>query len=369
MAVNKILPRDDFQRLISLLRTDGYQVIGPTLRQGAVVYEEIQSTSDLPEGWIDLQDGGSYRLERSETSAFFGYVVGPQSWKQFLCPPQRKLLTAEQTGKSFSVSVPDEKPIKRAFVGVRPCEIAAMAVQDKVMMEGPFVDLSYRLARQNAIIIAVNCARAGGTCFCVSMGTGPKASSGFDIALTELIDQHGHRFLVEAGSEIGIGMVTELALGDASESDIEAGEKAIANASANMGRTLDTSGIKELLYTNFDHGRWNDAASRCLSCANCTMVCPTCFCATVDEATDLSGKCAERWRKWDSCFTVGFSYIHGGSIRTSGMSRYRQWMTHKLAYWQDQFGTSGCVGCGRCITWCPVGIDITEEARAIRHTR
>jgi Fe-S oxidoreductase len=96
------------------------------------------------------------------------------------------------------------------------------------------------------------------------------------------------------------------------------------------------------------------------------MVCPTCFCTTVEDVSDVTGDHAERWRRWDSCFTLGFSYIHGGSIRNSGKARYRQWMTHKLASWIDQFGTSGCVGCGRCITWCPVGIDITEEARAIR---
>jgi Fe-S-cluster-containing hydrogenase component 2 len=135
-----------------------------------------------------------------------------------------------------------------------------------------------------------------------------------------------------------------------------------------MGRSMDTTDIKELLYRNYDHPRWRNVASRCLTCANCTMVCPTCFCTTVEDVTDLTGNQAERWRKWDSCFTVDFSYIHGGSVRASPESRYRQWMTHKLATWIDQFGTSGCVGCGRCITWCPVAIDITEEVRAIRAT-
>jgi formate hydrogenlyase subunit 6/NADH:ubiquinone oxidoreductase subunit I len=133
-------------------------------------------------------------------------------------------------------------------------------------------------------------------------------------------------------------------------------------------RHLDTAGLRDLLYENFEHPRWDNVAARCLSCANCTMVCPTCFCTTVEDVSDISGNHAERWRRWDSCFTQSFSYIHGGSVRTSAKSRYRQWMTHKLASWTDQFGTSGCVGCGRCITWCPVGIDITEEVRAIRES-
>ena len=145
-------------------------------------------------------------------------------------------------------------------------------------------------------------------------------------------------------------------------------EGIVAKAARQMGRTLDTKGIKELLYRNYENPRWDDVAKRCLTCGNCTLVCPTCFCTTVEDVTDLTGEHVERWRKLDSCFTMDFSYIHGGSIRSSPRARYRQWMTHKLATWIDQFGTSGCVGCGRCITWCPVGIDITEEAAAIRQS-
>ena len=133
-----------------------------------------------------------------------------------------------------------------------------------------------------------------------------------------------------------------------------------------MGRSMDTCNIKDLFYRNLEHPRWNNVAERCLTCANCTMVCPTCFCTTIEDVTDLTGEHAERWRKLDSCFTMDFSYIHGGSVRASTKSRYRHWITHKLATWIDQFGTSGCVGFGRCITWCPVAIDITEEVHAIR---
>jgi sulfhydrogenase subunit beta (sulfur reductase) len=132
-----------------------------------------------------------------------------------------------------------------------------------------------------------------------------------------------------------------------------------------MGRYLETEGLASLLKSSPDHPRWDDVARRCLNCANCTLVCPTCFCTTVEDTTDLSGQHAERWRLWDSCFTLGFSYIHGGSVRSSAKSRYRQWLTHKLSNWHDQFDTPGCVGCGRCISWCPAGIDLTEEARAL----
>ena len=110
-------------------------------------------------------------------------------------------------------------------------------------------------------------------------------------------------------------------------------------------------------------------AERCLACGSCTSVCPTCFCVTTEDFTDLAAGLSRRVRRWDSCFSVDFTYIHGGNVRTSIAARYRQWLTHKLGSWHEQFGTPGCVGCGRCITWCPAGIDITEEAGVLRRDR
>ncbi len=249
---------------------------------------------------------------------------------------------------------------------MRACEINAIAIQDRVFVEGPYPDVSYATRRRDAFIVAVNCGQAGGTCFCVSMNTGPKADFGFDLALTELLDAGRHAFLVEIGSEAGAEVLNAVPHRMASNADIAEADAVVARTASQMGRALETDGIKELLLGNLNHPRWDEVAGRCLTCGNCTMVCPTCFCTTVEDHSDLAGVSAERVRKWDSCFTMDFSYIHGGSVRKAARSRYRQWMTHKLATWFDQFGTSGCVGCGRCITWCPVGIDITEEAAAIR---
>ena len=249
---------------------------------------------------------------------------------------------------------------------MRACELRAIAIQDQVFLAGQYLDKSYKIRRDRAFIIAVNCSQAGGTCFCVSMDAGPKVEAGFDLALTELIEQGRHLFVIEVGSIAGAGLVRDLPRRPATEAEIAGAERVVARTRGQMGRILETNGLKELLQANPNHPRWDEVAERCLTCGNCTNVCPTCFCTTIDDTTDLSGATAERVRRWDSCFTLGFSYINGGSVRISARSRYRQWMTHKLAHWIDQFGTSGCVGCGRCITWCPVGIDITEEAEAIR---
>ena len=345
----------------------GYKILGPTLRDGAIMYDELASSADLPAGWTDRQDGGTYRLERREDQALFGYNVGPHSWKRFLHPPVLRLWQAQRAGGTFQIKEEEGGEIPRmAFLGVRACELNAIAIQDKVFLSGNWADPSYRSRRERTFIVAVNCAQAGGTCFCVSMKTGPKATSGFDLALTEVLEGGAHYFVVEAGTETGRDVLAELPHRQASEDEQATANSIVERTAEHMGRSLDTNGIKELLYRNYEHPRWDQVATRCLTCANCTMVCPTCFCSTVEDVTDLKGEHAERWRKWDSCFTTDFSYIHGGSIRSTARARYRQWMTHKLATWIDQFGTSGCVGCGRCITWCPVAIDITEEARAIR---
>jgi ferredoxin len=361
-----IITVDGLERLLEAIRARGYRAIGPTLQNQAIVYDDIESLSDLPRGWTDEQDGGRYRLARRDDQALFGYTVGPQSWKKFLHAPKLRLWTAERQGEDVIVA-PEAPPNDRlAFIGVRACEIRAIEIQDRVLVNDLYADPHYQALRERALIVAVNCGKAGGTCFCVSMHAGPGVEQGFDLALTELLDGAEHVFLVEAGSEEGRVLLEQIPHRPASPGEIEAGDAVVERTASSMGRKMRSDDLNQLLMSNLEHPRWDEVATRCLSCTNCTLVCPTCFCTSVEDASDLAGARAERWRWWDSCFTMDFSYIHGGSVRASAKSRYRQWMTHKLATWIDQFGSSGCVGCGRCITWCPVGIDITEEVRAIR---
>lgn len=361
-----ILEREHLQALLDVLGQSGYRIIGPTLRDGAIVYDDLNSVDNLPAGWTDEQEGGIYRLKQRNDRALFGYNVGPQSWKKFLFPPRSRLWQADRKAAKVQITTEPPEAQKLAFLGVRSCELHAIAIQDRVFIQPKFVNQAYRTRREQTFIIAVNCGQAGGTCFCASMNTGPRASAGFDLALTEIIEGKHHYFVVEPGTESGLRVLDQVPHTIASDEQKSSAAAVVAVATGQMGRQLDTSGIKDLLYRNYRNPRWDEVASRCLTCANCTMVCPTCFCSTTEDVTDLKGEHAERWQRWDSCFTMDLSYIHGGSVRASSKARYRQWMTHKLATWIDQFGTSGCVGCGRCITWCPVAIDITEEVSAIR---
>ncbi len=370
VGIKSILKPEDLGLLITILQDRGYTVIGPSLQQGAIGYHELKSVNELPAGWTDQQEGGSYRLVKRNDDAWFGYNVGPHSWKNYLFPPSLRLWQANRKGKGFEInSDPDTPEPKYAFFGVRSCEIHAIQIQDKVFLQGKHIDPAYLARRENNLIIAVNCGQAGGTCFCTSMNTGPKVTAGFDLSLTEIMDAGEHYFVTETGSETGAEILALLPTVSAGQREIELADALVAHTARSMGRVMETKGIKELLCDSFSSDRWNDIADRCLSCGNCTLVCPTCFCSTTEDVTDLTGEHTERWRKWDSCFNIEFSYIHGGSVRTSVQSRYRQWITHKLSTWIDQFGVSGCVGCGRCITWCPVAIDITAEVHAFQQLK
>ena len=362
-----ILKASHLGTLILALLYRGYEVVGPIVRDGVIVYDRIGSPEELPVGWTDEQRPGYYRLSQRADQAFFGYAVGPQSWKKYLHPADVQLCAAERQGKTFRILNNEAQPRHPfAFLGVRPCELAAIAAQDRVLLKDKFRDPIYEQRSAAKFLIAVQCTNSAATCFCASMGVGPGVTGGFDLSLTELLGPRGHRFLAQPGSDSGAEVLAELEVSPPSEEDLQQTEDAVSGAARQQVRRIDTNGIKDVLYQIFEHPRWDNVARRCLTCANCTMVCPTCFCTTVEDVSHVTGDHAERWRRWDSCFTLSFSYIHGGSIRASAKARYRQWMTHKLASWIDQFGSSGCVGCGRCITWCPVGIDITEEVRAIR---
>ena len=358
-----ILERADLDTLFGVLQAQGRAVVGPTVRDGAIVYDRLRSAADLPTGVEDEQRPGHYRLH-SRGERMFSWSVGPQSFKRWLHPPELTLFRARKAGSGFELESP-EPPQPLALFGARACELAAIAVQDAVFLRSGVEDPHYAARRQGVFIVAVQCDRAASTCFCPSMGSGPRVEAGYDLALTEVLDGRGHRFVVEIGSEAGRAVAALLPLKEADQTDRTAPEQASQQAQDQIARRLPTEGLRERLLDALAHDKWDDVAQRCLGCANCTLVCPTCFCTTVDDVTTLDGA-HERVRRWDSCFHQDFSYLHGsGPVRVSVGARYRQWLTHKLATWHDQFDTSGCVGCGRCIAWCPAGIDIVAEAMRV----
>jgi ferredoxin len=366
-TATRTLTVEGLRTLIEELRARGFTVIAPTVRDGAIVNAPIDSIDQLPRGVGDHQDAAHYRLTERGDGAYFGYAAGAQSMKPVLFPAEELLWRGKRDeAGAFTVEAASSDDGPYALLGVRGCDLKAIAIHDAVLLGRGFSDAHYAARRAGALVISVTCGSPAGTCFCVSMGSGPRPSEGYDLSLTEVIKGGSHTFVVAVGTERGEEIVTALEAREASEIEIAAADDVAKDAALHMGRELNTDGLKYLMYANAESSHWDDVASRCLSCTNCTLVCPTCFCTSVEDVSDLTGQEASRHRVWDSCFTEDFSYIHGGSVRESPRSRYRQWITHKLASWEDQFGMTGCVGCGRCITWCPVGIDITAEAAALR---
>ncbi|MEV4129564.1 4Fe-4S dicluster domain-containing protein [Nocardia sp. NPDC049707] len=381
----EVIDRAGLDRLVDVLRDNGYRVIGPQLRDSAIVLDELDSGTQLPGGWGVETAPGRYRVYRRADAAVFAHSAGPGSWKQFLLPPRRKVW---ETGPDLNPRPAEQVPVRMAFLGVRGCDLAAISVLGRVLGGGAHPDPAYvgpsgtraagpadtavpgaeprddrglPGADQTPFIVAVNCTEPGGVCFCASMGTGPGVAPGYDLALTERLDADGHRFLVDIGSEVGARILAQVTTRPADATEVSEARAAVSAAAGRMGRTMPDTDIRTLVRDSRESPHWQDVASRCLACANCTMVCPTCFCTSTEDVTDLTGEHAERWERWASCFELDFSYQHGGSVRQSGAGRYRQWLSHKLGTWYDQFGSSGCVGCGRCIAWCPAGIDLTAE--------
>jgi ferredoxin len=358
----RYLDRDGFAQLLALLVERGYTLIGPTVRDGAIVLEEIDGVDDLPRGVRETHAPGRYELSRDDDDYLFRWAHGPDAGKRFLFPPRETIQAGRRDAEGRVLVEPVPLPeVRYAFVGLRACDLAAIEVQDRVFMAA---DPAYRARREGAFTVGVNCELPGATCFCASMGTGPRCTSGFDLALTELDDG----FTVDLGTPAGAELLDLLHARAATDDERAASLAVSAAATERMGRTVETDGLPALLQRNREHPRWDDVAARCLTCTNCTMVCPTCFCHDLTDAISLDGTRATREREWASCFSEEFTHMSFGEVRSSARSRYRQWLTHKFSSWVDQFGTSGCVGCGRCITWCPVGIDVTEELAVIRAT-
>ncbi len=357
------IQKEELNELLTLLQELGYQTVGPRIQHEVLAFGPVSSLDDLPQGYTSIQDNGQYRLQKTSHKRYFDITPGSQTWKQYIYPARQKLFELKKENGHWERVEEQAKTPRYALIGVRPCDLAAIDILDKVLIREDFVDPDYSARRSQLFILAVECLHPAGTCFCASMGTGPEANAGFDLKLTELEDI----FLVTIGSDNGLAFASELKWSPAGAFHQQAAQRGLEKARAEMGRQIEAiENVPDALLKNLEHPHWNEVGQRCMSCGNCTFVCPTCFCWDAVDEVDITTRNTSRSRVWDSCFNLAYSAQAGGNTRPSTKSRYRQWLSHKFGNWKHQFGVLGCVGCGRCITWCPAGIDVTAEVRVFQ---
>ena len=362
VAATVVMEKSQLQQIFHNLSARGFVIVGPKLDRSAVIISPITSTSELPIGLTTEQSPGSYRLVSAKSSDYFSALPANPSWRNFVFPPRLPLLTSHKSEAGWVFEPAPDHPPQYAFVGIRPCELQALGIYDRIFLEDGVHEESYARRRQSLFILAVNCTSSASTCFCTSMKTGPQAESGFDLTLTELSDL----FVIELGSEIGSEMLAGVKWRPASAFELGRAKDLVQRTEEQMTRQVETEGLAEALMASIDSTEWDGLGAKCLSCGNCTFVCPTCLCSTVEDHSDLHATSTTRERCWDSCYSLEFSHVAGGNVRPTTSARHRQWVTHKFASSVEQLGRPACVGCGRCTTWCPVGIDIVEEVCAIR---
>lgn len=370
MAMISKIKKPDLSYLFSEIKKT-HTVVGPKIRDGVLTLSSIDS-GDLPAGYTDRQAAGMYRLVKSDKTEIFAYSSGFDSFKKFLNPPYAELFSYKASKNTFLTASLISHHTPYAFFGIRACDRAALKLYDRVFLEGVNREPCYESLRHNLLIIAVNCVYPGDNCFCLSTGTGPELRDGYDLLITELKDS----LLLESGSQAGSKIMKSLPLTAVTDADIQEKASRLENSRKIFKKSVNLDGLPALIYRNFEHPVWQDISERDLECGNCTQVCPTCFCTSSYDSIELKGilkrfssMSGKKVKKWDSCFSRNFARVHGGNFRTTRRARYRHWFAHKLAYCFEQFGLPGCVGCGRCITWCPAGIDITQELEALRGVR
>jgi len=357
------LPHQQIDEMLAVLKDDGYKCVAPRYHNGSISYDDLNKASQLPWGYHDAQAPGHYEVHKTEHAHAFGFTLPTASVKPMLLKAKETVwkVARNEQGKLDFQPVIDIERI--AVFGVRPCDLRGIEIQDRVFMENSYNDVRYVKRRENQFLIAMNCTKSHSNCFCTALGDSPHADKGFDLAMTEL---NGEGFVVEIGSDKGRIVLDKLNLVAASGGQAQAALARIESAALAQTKTLPPiKQVEAKLMANLEHPEWDDVASRCLSCGSCTQVCPTCFCHTQRDESNVIGTETNHTREWDSCFSIDHSYTHGDTYRADPKYRYRQWLTHKFSTWRDQFRTKGCVGCGRCVTWCPVKIDVVDEINTI----
>jgi sulfhydrogenase subunit beta (sulfur reductase) len=331
-SISKILKKDRLPGFLERLMGER-QVFAPVKKGEVILIREIDSPSQVTLEYRNAKE--------SPKSVFF---------------PQREALFRYRAEKGKAeVKVPTDAGKGRVLLfGIRPCDARGLLLLDKVF-GGGCGDPYYTDKRNGTVVVSLGCADPNPSCFCLSMGGGPCSAEGSDVLLLDL----GDRYLAEAVSEKGVALLEDKAFEESDGKSLSLAEKAKKQAEASMQPVAKKEKLEQELERLFSDPVWKDLAESCLSCGICTYLCPTCHC--FDLCDEAAGQAGERIRVWDSCqFPLFTQQASGFNPRPTVKERFRQRIMHKLSYLPKSQSMTGCVGCGRCVTECPVNLDIRE---------
>ena len=328
---------EGLQKLLDFFVKRGFTVYGPVIKGKSWVFSEIHSISE-----VDLN--------------YIRSILPP---KKLLLPPKSSIFSFKLDDSFEVFESCDFKNV--VLFGVHPCDLKAIERLDAFFSLYP-EDVCYKARRQGLFIVGLTCNVVDEHCFCSSLGIDPEASTGFDILITQI----GESFLVESGSLKGLNILRELNFPEAKSEHLEAKMRHIEDLKSRFTKKADFKELDKIAKSKLDHKVWLETAEKCLSCGNCSMVCPVCYCFDVYDSLDLTLKEGARVMELDSCQLLEYAEVAlGGNFRRDRYQRLRHWMLCKFGAAGGSTYTS-CVGCGRCLVYCPTSIDLTEVARVLK---
>mgnify|MGYP006295720965 CR=1 FL=1 len=314
-----IIPKQTIFSKLNELTTE-YDLIAPVKDKKLVRFKNISNTDQIASDYINSK----------------------YSIKKFFLPSKEILF--EYNKESIKENL---DKTKRIFFGIRPCDVHSLLVMDKLMLGDDMEDIYYKSRRNNSVIISVKCNESGENCFCQSLGT-DKLQEGFDILLYE----NGEDYLVEIGSEKGKKIIDQI-------NEKEKTSK-IPEDCLECDREIPEQQIEKFKKA-FEDPIWEEEVKRCFSCAGCTTTCPTCGCFDVKDDPNLDLETGKRMRLDASCQLKNYTGVAGGHVfREDRAKRFKHRYYHKFKYFPEQYDKYMCIGCGRCISNCPAGIDLVE---------
>ena len=275
--------------------------------------------------------------------------------KEVFFPQSETMFRYEKVGEQNQVVSTEEVKRERIILGARPCDIQAVSLMDEVFSGKEYTDVYYINKRNITTIIGMACGHPFSTCFCSSTGGGPFLRNGSDLFFIDL----GESFLVEFLTGKGMTFQKNKFFGEASTEEINLAKALEEKALHKTDASVPVKGIEKRLDLMAESPFWDRVHEKCIGCRVCTYLCPTCHCFDiVDEALTNKG---QRVRNWDSCLSSLYSLeTSGHNPRPTNRERTRQRIMHKFNYFPKNFGRIACVGCGRCILYCPVHFDIRQ---------